>query len=192
MDRDPVTPPFLLGAAADPEGQWLLDINIGQILAGVTTILLIIGLARRIRPLLKRVSYLLDDWFGEPSRPGVPGRKGVMERMSDQDKAIAGVRASVDPIVDPTRDGNHAEVLARLSLIADQSWNTHKHLQRVERLLHRHIRESRVWLSEVDAAAAKVNFDVPEWPSLPDNRHPEQQYGYDDDRTTRVEEEGMN
>lgn len=30
---------------------------------------------------LKKVSNFIDDWQGEPERPGVPGRDGVMTRL---------------------------------------------------------------------------------------------------------------
>lgn len=43
-------------------------------------------LAKRIRSLSvfsdPRFSHFLDDWFGEPARPGFAGREGVPERLS--------------------------------------------------------------------------------------------------------------
>jgi hypothetical protein len=39
---------------------------------------------------VRRLSHFVDDWFGEPERPGVPARPGVMPRLetmqSDLDK----------------------------------------------------------------------------------------------------------
>lgn len=38
-----------------------------------------------VRPmfrLIRQVREFLDDWNGEEARPGVPGRPGVMERLS--------------------------------------------------------------------------------------------------------------
>jgi len=37
-----------------------------------------------VRPvvgLIRQVREFLEDWRGEPDRPGVPGRRGVMERL---------------------------------------------------------------------------------------------------------------
>ena len=34
-----------------------------------------------VAPKLRRLNYLFDDWNGEPARPGVPRRMGVMERL---------------------------------------------------------------------------------------------------------------
>lgn len=47
---------------------------------GVGTLLwrLVRGLARTGR----RVDQFMDDWYGEPDRPGVPARPGMMERVS--------------------------------------------------------------------------------------------------------------
>lgn len=39
----------------------------------------------------RRMDDLLDDWRGEPSRPGVPARPGVMERMSGLEGRMGGV-----------------------------------------------------------------------------------------------------
>jgi hypothetical protein len=33
--------------------------------------------------LMGRTNEFLDDWFGVPDRDGVPGRKGVMARLTD-------------------------------------------------------------------------------------------------------------
>ncbi len=50
-----------------------------SLLAGLVTL----GwrLARGVVRFGRRVDDFIDDWQGEPSRPGVPARPGVMERM---------------------------------------------------------------------------------------------------------------
>jgi hypothetical protein len=48
-----------------------------------------------VRKMVKNVSRELSsfqqDWHGTPPRPGVPGRKGVMERLQDQDEQLQGI-----------------------------------------------------------------------------------------------------
>lgn len=41
----------------------------------------LIWIGRGLWRMASRVADLHDDWQGEPDRPGVPGRKGVMERL---------------------------------------------------------------------------------------------------------------
>ncbi|WP_433252835.1 hypothetical protein ACQPYK_08520 [Streptosporangium sp. CA-135522] len=36
----------------------------------------------KLLSVIKRVHNALDDWQGEPERPGVPARPGVMERLA--------------------------------------------------------------------------------------------------------------
>lgn len=56
-------------------------------LAGGITLLVgalgaIAGLVRVVLRMGGRIGDIHGDWFGELPRPGVPGRKGVMERLS--------------------------------------------------------------------------------------------------------------
>lgn len=48
---------------------------------GLVTIAAAVAVIRQIMKFLKRVSNFIDDWQGEPERPGVPGRDGVMTRL---------------------------------------------------------------------------------------------------------------
>ncbi|MGW0091378.1 hypothetical protein ACWDWS_20455 [Streptomyces sp. NPDC003328] len=45
----------------------------------------------------RRVELFMDDWYGEPARPGVPGRPGVMERVSGIDDRLTGVEHELQP-----------------------------------------------------------------------------------------------
>ncbi|MFE6549635.1 hypothetical protein ACFVHS_14750 [Streptomyces sp. NPDC057746] len=45
----------------------------------------------------RRVELFMDDWYGEPARPGVPGRPGVMERVSGIDDRLTRVEHELQP-----------------------------------------------------------------------------------------------
>lgn len=147
----------------------LTDLTVGQLIGIMATLVVIVGFTRKFWPVLKRLDHLLDDWFGEPPRAGVRERKGVMQRLSDQDAAIDKLSRDLTPLVDATVPGNHTEVLKRLDTITNQAKNHAQHMTHVEKLLNRHIRESRAWISEVEKRTAEVDFDVPPWPNLPDH-----------------------
>jgi hypothetical protein len=44
---------------------------------------------RKVRGFSTRFDEFMEDWNGTKARPGVPHRPGVMERLSDQDAALA-------------------------------------------------------------------------------------------------------
>ena len=45
--------------------------------------------------LARRVGHFLDDWGGEPPRPGHPARPGAMERLADLDQRVGGVEEQI-------------------------------------------------------------------------------------------------
>lgn len=57
--------------------------------AAGTVVALVWGGLKLYHNLLKRGSQFLDDWNGEPERPGVPARQGVMARLHNQDVILA-------------------------------------------------------------------------------------------------------
>ncbi|QVJ00318.1 hypothetical protein KGD82_16275 [Nocardiopsis eucommiae] len=54
---------------------------IGGAAAVVTGVTVITVGVRKVLATLRRVGHFLDDWAGEPARPGVDARPGVMERL---------------------------------------------------------------------------------------------------------------
>lgn len=59
-------------------------------LVSVVVALCLIWLAvRRMAPGIRRIVHLVDDLTGEPERPGVPARPGVMERLQQLDDRTA-------------------------------------------------------------------------------------------------------
>jgi hypothetical protein len=58
----------------------------GWNITGILAVLTGFGaLARKVWPYVRKFVHLIDDWFGEPERDGVPGRPGVMKRLQDID-----------------------------------------------------------------------------------------------------------
>lgn len=45
----------------------------------------------------RRVQDFLDDWRGEPARPGVPARQGIMARLEWIEQRVAMVEREVRP-----------------------------------------------------------------------------------------------
>ena len=173
----------LASADGSSELSYLRDLTLGQIVTVVATLGVVVGLFKKVGPLLRRISNLLDDWNGEHARPGVPERKGVMERLEDQDtvlakqdevlrkqdEVLAALRASVNPLlVDHEAIGDRHEILRRLhemtALLSDQRDD----VIQVKTLLHRHLRESTAWVKAVTEAASETGFTTPPWPSLPE------------------------
>jgi|SRR5690606_6239788 len=58
-----------------------------SIAGGLTTLTIFVAIWRWIRSWGKRISDFLDDWNGEPERPGVPARPGVMQRLAANEEA---------------------------------------------------------------------------------------------------------
>lgn len=142
----------------------LLDLSVGELVAILGSLAAIVALIRKFGPLLRRLDDLLDDWFGQKPRPGVPERKGVMQRLSDQDVAIQEVRTLVDPLIGLDHPGNHNQVLSRLDDLDASAHRVSHRLNRLEHTLLRHMRESREWVTLNHEQAARVGYDVPAWP----------------------------
>ncbi|MFF4755543.1 hypothetical protein ACWD5R_32050 [Streptomyces sp. NPDC002514] len=45
----------------------------------------------------RRIDQFIDDWQGEPARPGLPARPGVMERMSGMEDRLTRVEHELYP-----------------------------------------------------------------------------------------------
>lgn len=42
----------------------------------------------RVKPFIDKLQLFLEDWSGVDTRPGVPGREGVMARLSEVEKEL--------------------------------------------------------------------------------------------------------
>jgi hypothetical protein len=49
----------------------------------------------KISSLPRRLIHMVDDWFGEEARPGVPLRPGVMERLYNMETDLSTVKHEV-------------------------------------------------------------------------------------------------
>lgn len=64
------------------------NIDIGIIVGLITIAATIVAVGRWTYRQFKSLECLLEDWHGEPARPGVPGRLGVMERLDSIEKKV--------------------------------------------------------------------------------------------------------
>lgn len=84
------------------EGTGIPALDLVLVWGGAFTILAGAGTAawRGIRGTLhlgRRVEQFMDDWIGEEARPGVPGRPGVMQRVSGIEERLARVEHELYP-----------------------------------------------------------------------------------------------
>lgn len=65
--------------------QWISDvISVSPVLGGiVVAVFLALVSWKYLRPPTKGIEHFLEDWNGEPSRPGVPERPGMMQRVGN-------------------------------------------------------------------------------------------------------------
>lgn len=97
-----MTPPM----SEDLTASWLGSIPVGQVVAFVVVVVgfgtVLLALWRKLRPL----ENFFKDWNGEPARPGVDARPGVMVRLDSIEDHIEGAptRAEVDAIADDLAD----------------------------------------------------------------------------------------
>ena len=63
---------------------WLIvsGLWVGGVAALVTGVTVIGVGVRKVALMVRRVGHFLDDWAGQPQRPGVAARPGVIERLS--------------------------------------------------------------------------------------------------------------
>ena len=63
-------------------------IDIGIVIGLITILGTLVTLGKWSYRQFKAIESLLEDWRGEPARPGVPGRLGVMERLESIEKKV--------------------------------------------------------------------------------------------------------
>jgi hypothetical protein len=54
---------------------------IGIVLGGLAAVGAAWKVLKPVFAAVRRLTHFVDDWFGDPGRPGVPARPGVMSRL---------------------------------------------------------------------------------------------------------------
>ena len=82
-----------------------------------TSILVALGVlyaaARRVGAFTRRITHTLDDLTGEPERPGVRARPGVMERLSSIEQRLDEVEGTTRQLR-PNGGSHLADAIARI------------------------------------------------------------------------------
>lgn len=98
-----------------------MDVDPLQVAGAITVVggagAVLYGGARWANARWRRVAEFLDDWNGEPARPGFPGRPGMPERLSTVEVTAAAIRAEVSTIraeVTPNGGGSMKDAVGRI------------------------------------------------------------------------------
>lgn len=85
------------------------------IIVGLITILgALIASARWAYRQVCSLQDLLEDWHGEPARPGVPGRLGVMERLNRIEKTVNSAAFNSQPNHGTSAYDEHTRLLKEI------------------------------------------------------------------------------
>ena len=101
--------------------------TVADLLVWVAFIMLLIGagagIRKRVKPFIDKLHQFLDDWAGEPERPGVPERLGVMARLSAVEHELKpnGGSSFYDKLTkrDQERDARLEEMSEQLGALAE-------------------------------------------------------------------------
>lgn len=80
----------------------------------------------RVAPVYRKIDNFLDDWSGQPERPGVPRQSGVMERLSQlEHNGGASIKDSVTRIEMKLDD--HIAESSKVMAEGAREWAQHQH-----------------------------------------------------------------
>lgn len=102
---------------------WLAN-NWGLIFAAAVAIGVIWRALRTLHPIMLDVVQFLEDWRGEPERPGVSARPGVMARLGEMESRTAELR--------PNGGGSIKDAITRID---QRSERLDERLSAVERVI---------------------------------------------------------
>jgi hypothetical protein len=110
--------------------EWLLPLVVSVI---VTIGSFLVWLGSKLLPQIRKGTRVLDDFLGEPARPGIPARPGVIE-------ALAGMRTDVDLVKKQVQNSHKTNFRDDLDKKASS-----EDLARVEAKLTEHMKETADW-----------------------------------------------
>lgn len=73
---------------------FLADVTLADAARWAAAAAALVVVVRKVWPWLSRLKDFLDDLMGEPERPGVPARPGVMTRLAQHEVDIAEIRVA--------------------------------------------------------------------------------------------------
>lgn len=90
---------------------------VAWVVIAFTVISAIIMFTAKVYPFIRKLQTLMDDWLGEPERPGVHRRPGLMERM----EKIESLALSSAYHTQPNHGGSgHDALSTKLDLILEK------------------------------------------------------------------------
>ena len=80
----------------------------------------------RVSPIYRKIDNFLDDWSGQPERPGVPRQSGVMERLAQlEHNGGSSIKDSVTRIEKKLDD--HITESQKVMAEGAREWPAHQH-----------------------------------------------------------------
>ena len=79
---------------------WVKALTLGDIIGVLVALGVVVGGLRWLKPVLTGVHDFLADWGGEPERPGVPPRPGVVESLGQLRCDMEGVKTDLAKVKD--------------------------------------------------------------------------------------------
>lgn len=89
-------------------------IDVGIVVGLITIIGALVALVKWSYSLFRAIDSLLEDWNGEPARPGVPGRLGVMERLDSIEKKVNSAAFNSQPNHGTSAYDEHTRLLNQI------------------------------------------------------------------------------
>ena len=89
-------------------------IDIGIVVGIITIVGSVLATGRWVYRQFKSIECLLEDWHGEPARPGVPGRLGVMERLDSIEKKVNSAAFNSSPNHGTSAYDEHTRLLNQI------------------------------------------------------------------------------
>ena len=89
-------------------------IDIGIVVGLITVATTVVAAGRGTYRQFKSLECLLEDWHGEPARPGVPGRLGVMERLDSIEKKVNSAAFNSQPNHGTSAFDEHTRLLNQI------------------------------------------------------------------------------